>query len=117
MIDPRYTDLIVELGEYVNRKIDREWKDSFGSMVLITTPRDLSVHRGDVTGWAAPEVRAAASREDVLLHSFFTLALTLVGHVGVSPEALHQLVMDAAVTTGAAQVIIVGPDDKDLPQA
>jgi len=126
MVDPKYTEMIEELGAYVSRKIEEEWKDSFGSMVLISAPRGTSNHHGDVTGWAAPEVRATRRPEEILLHGFFSLAITLIGHEEVTPEALHKLVMAAAVQLGMATVIVVdeegnavfdGTDDSDLPQA
>lgn len=123
MTDPKYRELIEELGAYVSRKIDEEWKDSFGSMVLISAPRGTSTHHGDVTGWAAPEVRATKDTEEILLHGFFSLAITLIGYEGASPNALHKLVMAAAVQLGVASVIVVDEegnavfDDSDLPQA
>lgn len=125
MIDPKYTELIEELGAYVSRKINEEWKDSFGSMVLITAPRGTSNHHGDVTGWAAPEVRATVKPEEILLHSFFALSVTLIGSEEVSPVALHQLVMNAAIGCGVTPNVMVVDggdfpallDDDDLPQA
>jgi len=125
MIDPKYTALIEDINAYVDRKIDEEWRDSFGSMVLITAPRGMSLHRGDVTGWAAPELRKTQTPEQILMHSLFSLCLTLIGTKGIPPVAIHKLVMAAAVQLGASQVIIVDDDDAlallddddDIPQA
>lgn len=105
-----FLEKITDIELKVGRRITKEWDDSFGSMVLISVPRETSPTYGSVCGWMHPDDDVA--RVEVLLGSFRALCFALITNDEVNPVLLHELVMSAAVTAGVAVVIKVDEEDE-----
>lgn len=112
---PEFMGMIEEIQAWVSRRIGKEWNDLFGSMVLISIPRQTEPIKGNVTGWVHPS-DADKSSEELLLRSFFALCVTLMLAEKVNPITLHQLIMRAAEHTGMGIVIDVDDEPDDMIQ-
>lgn len=124
--DPKYRKLVDDIGDYVNRVVSRDNDDAFGSMVLISCPKGQDLTSGDIKGWASPGEREKYATPELLMMAFYSLTIVLLAKEEVGPEALHRLVMSAAIKTGMAAMVVIDEEgnavfdstlDDDIPQA
>lgn len=101
--------MVDEIAGFMNPRINRNWGDFFGSIVMVYLPRENG-RVGNVTGWVHPSVDDP-NRQQVMIESIMLLVVTVLKQ-GVSLMALLAAISHAVANMEDERIVSL--DDPDL---